>query len=104
MLRDSAASNSGAALFIEPGEQQEDIGGLIQNPRPAMQALPGVYKILGLSLALRLSSLHAEGTAATAGGLDVGVLEFEPCAFQGFHVIDLGPVQVHERSLVDKDF
>ena len=47
--------------------------------------------------------LDAEGAAAAAGALDVGVVELETGAFDGLDVIDLDAVEVHLAHLVDQN-
>ena len=48
--------------------------------------------------------LDAEGGAAAAGALDVGIVELEAGAFEGLDVIDGDAVEVHFAHLVDEDF
>src|SRR5882762_6966042 len=47
------------------------------------------------------SRLDAEGAAATAGALHVGVIKLEPRTFDGLDVIDLDALEVHRTHLVD---
>ena len=47
--------------------------------------------------------LGAEGAAAAAGALDVGVIELEAGAFDGFDVVDLDAIEVHGTHLIDGD-
>ena len=51
--------------------------------------------------ALPCTELDAEGTAAAAGALHVGIVEFESRTFQRLDVIDLNSVQIHGTHLVD---
>src|SRR5229473_8382694 len=51
--------------------------------------------------ALPCTELDAEGTAAAAGALHVGIVEFESRTFERLDVIDLNPVQIHGTHLVD---
>ena len=46
-------------------------------------------------------SLDAEGAAAAAGALDVGVVELEAGAFERFDVVDFHALKVHGAHLVD---
>src|SRR5580700_6786210 len=46
-------------------------------------------------------SLDAEGAAAAAGALDVGVVELEAGAFEGLDVVDFHSLKVHGAHLVD---
>lgn len=48
--------------------------------------------------------LYAEGGAAAASALDVGIVELEAGALDGFDVIDGNAVEVHFAHLVDEDF
>ena len=57
-----------------------------------------IWKVRG---ALPYTELDAEGTAAAAGALHVGIVEFESRAFQRLDVIDLNSVQIHGTHLVD---
>src|SRR6266851_764234 len=50
--------------------------------------------------ALPCTELDAEGTAAAAGALHVGIVEFESRTFERLDVIDLNPVQIHGTHLV----
>src|ERR1700688_2527202 len=52
----------------------------------------------------RSRQLHAEGTAATASALHVGIIEFEAGTFHGFDVVDFNAVQIHGTHLVDGNF
>src|SRR5690349_1771728 len=45
--------------------------------------------------ALPCSELNAEGAAAPAGALHIGIVELESGAFNRLDVIDLNPVQIH---------
>ena len=51
-----------------------------------------------------MRGLDAEGGAAAAGALDVGIIELEAGAFDGFDVIDGDAVEVHFAHLVNEDF
>jgi hypothetical protein len=51
--------------------------------------------------ALPCCELDAEGAAAPAGALHVGIVELESRAFNRLDVIDLNPVQIHGTHLVD---
>src|ERR1700734_1383044 len=46
--------------------------------------------------------LSAEGTAAPAGALDIGIVELKSRPFHGFHVVHLGAVQVQQAGLIDE--
>ena len=50
-----------------------------------------------------LRELHAEGTAAAAGALDVGVVELEASAFESFDVVDFDTIKIHRTHLVNGD-
>src|SRR6476646_10504680 len=50
--------------------------------------------------ALPAAVLGAEGAAATAGRLDVRVVELEPGAVQTLDVVDLGSEEVHQAHLI----
>lgn len=50
------------------------------------------------------AGLNAEGGAAAAGALDVGIVELESGAFDGFDIVDGDAVEIHLAHLVDKDF
>src|SRR6267378_3822210 len=60
-------------------------------------------KVLKARGALPYTELDAEGAAATAGALHVGIVEFESRTFNRLNVIDLNPVQIHGTHLVDGD-
>src|ERR1700687_5506648 len=47
--------------------------------------------------------LDAEGAAAAAGAFDVGVVEFEAGAFEGFDIVDLDAFEIHGAHLVNSD-
>src|SRR5260370_16794618 len=47
------------------------------------------------------TELDAEGAAAAAGALDVGIIELESRAFNRLDVIDFDSVQIHGAHLVD---
>jgi hypothetical protein len=51
--------------------------------------------------ALPCTELDAEGTAATAGALHIGIVELESRTFNRLDVIDLNTVQVHGTHLVN---
>ena len=53
--------------------------------------------------ALPSTELDAEGTAAAAGALHVGIVELESRTFNRLDVVDLNPVQIHGTHLVDGD-
>src|SRR6202035_741386 len=53
--------------------------------------------------ALPYSNLDAEGTAAAAGALNIGIVELESRTFERLDVVDLNPVQIHGTHLVDRD-
>ena len=59
--------------------------------------------VLKARRALPFTELDAEGAAATAGALHVGIIEFESRTFNRLNVIDLNPVQIHGTHLVDRD-
>src|ERR1700686_5829523 len=46
-------------------------------------------------------TLNAEGAAAAAGALDVGVVELEAGAFEGLDVVDFHALKGHGAHLVD---
>lgn len=48
--------------------------------------------------------LDAEGAAAAASALDVGIIELEAGALDGFDVVDGDAVEVHFAHLVDEYF
>jgi hypothetical protein len=48
--------------------------------------------------------LNAEGTAATARALHVGIIEFEAGTFHGFDIVDFNAFQIHGTHLVDGNF
>ena len=50
------------------------------------------------------AGLDAEGGAAAAGALDVGIVELEAGALEGLDVIDGDAVKVHFAHLIDEDF
>src|SRR6202158_5350964 len=45
--------------------------------------------------------LNAEGAAAAAGALDVGVVELEAGTFEGFDVINLHAIEIHGAHLLE---
>ena len=47
--------------------------------------------------------LDAEGAAAAAGALDVGIIELEAGTFESFDVIDFHAIEIHGAHLVDSD-
>jgi len=47
--------------------------------------------------------LNAKGAAATAGALNVRIIELEASALDGFDVIDLDAFQIHRAHLIDRD-
>src|SRR6267378_829907 len=49
------------------------------------------------------TELDAEGTAAAAGAVDVGIIELESRAFNRLDVIDLDSVQIHGAHLVNRN-
>ena len=51
--------------------------------------------------ALPSTELDAEGTAAAAGALHVGIVELESRTFERLDVIDLNSIQIHGAHLVD---
>jgi hypothetical protein len=59
--------------------------------------------VLQARRALPCAELDAEGAAAAAGALHVGVVELESRAFNRLDVVDLDPIQVHGTHLVDGD-
>jgi hypothetical protein len=59
--------------------------------------------ILQARRALPCTGLDAEGAAAAAGALHVGIVELESRAFNRLDVIDFDPIQVHGTHLVDGD-
>src|SRR5271157_694496 len=48
--------------------------------------------------------LDAEGAAAAAGALDVGVVELEAGTFEGFDVVNFHALEIHRTHLVHGDF
>src|SRR6267142_1796847 len=60
-------------------------------------------KILKARWALPYSNLDAEGTAAPAGALHIGIVELESRAFNRLDVIDLDSIQIHGTHLVDRN-
>src|SRR5882762_5619116 len=52
---------------------------------------------------LPCSELDAEGAAAAAGALHIGIVKLESGAFNRLDIIDLDPVQIHGAHLVDSD-
>ena len=59
--------------------------------------------VLKARRALPFTELDAEGAAATAGALHVGIVELESRTFERLDVVDLNPVQIHGTHLVDRD-
>src|SRR5260370_36021383 len=60
-------------------------------------------KSLKVQRALPCSQLNAEGAAAAAGALHIGIVELESRAFNRLDVIDFNSVQIHGAHLVDRD-
>src|SRR5260370_16577921 len=60
-------------------------------------------KRLKAQRALPCSQLNAEGAAAAAGALHIGIVELEPRAFNRLDVIDFNSVQIHGAHLVYRD-
>src|SRR5579859_6477991 len=48
--------------------------------------------------------LNAEGAAAAASALHVGIVELEARAFDGFDIVDGNAVEIHFAHLIDQNF
>ena len=59
--------------------------------------------VLRARRALPYTELDAEGAAAAASALHVGIVKLESRAFHCFDVIDLNSVQIHGAHLVHRD-
>src|SRR5437667_8747913 len=57
---------------------------------------------LEVSKSVESPRLGAEGAAAAAGGLRVGVVELKPGALKCFDVVHLGAIQIQHARLVDE--
>src|SRR6266850_8085949 len=98
MLAGSAGSVASVDLYFS--SQSDWLEGIkmaperkAQEPRNSLQAC----------LAVPLPQLDAEGAAAAAGALHVGIIKLEPSTFDGFDVIDLDAFKIHRTHLVHRN-
>ena len=47
-------------------------------------------------------TLNAEGAAAAAGALDIGIVELEAGTFERLDVVDFNAIKIHGAHLVDR--
>src|SRR5882724_6681013 len=98
MLAGSAGGASAASLCL--ASQSDGLEGIKKAPELTAQEPEGNFKSV---MALPYSNLDAEGTAAPAGALHIGIVELESGAFNRLDVIDLDSIQIHGTHLVDRN-
>src|SRR5271170_6933831 len=84
-LQSEEACGKGKGSWSEPGASNLDKGARLRR-RP-----------------LHKQELDAEGAAAAAGALYVGVVELEAGTFERFDVVDFDAIEIHGTHLVDSD-
>src|SRR5258707_8274240 len=96
MLAGSVAGASAASLCL--ASQSDWLEGIKKAPEHTAQEPKGLF--CKREKRFR-TELDAEGTAAAAGALHVGIIELESRAFNRLDVIDFDSVQIHGAHLVN---
>ena len=86
-----------AAVFHPYKERPHIRHGHVRYPQPWRRS-PRAGRNAGAT-----KDLDAEGAAATAGALDVGIIELEAGTLESFDVVDFHAIEIHGTHLVDSD-
>ena len=78
--------------------QSDWLEGMKKAPELTAQEPRKQFEIASADSAPRL---NAEGTAAAAGALHIGIVKLESRTLDALDVIDLNPLEIHRTHLVD---